>query len=250
MKSTKVSPKPVSPKDTKQTILEAYQDLVGQLTEEEMSPALTQKLESTNSDLKVALTKVVADLTTKFDEANNVLTQLHALYEKKRRAFEEGEETSKKLRSREEEEYKYEFEKLKARQEEELKEYKGKVLVEIEERKAVIKHEEDEIAELRVRARGFDQELEKAVKEAVDKNTKELTEKFAHEKALMEQEAKAKENLLTQKIESLDATIKQQSSQITQLQESLRKASEQLTRIAERAVEKGTSTITSTTPKL
>ena len=87
----------------------------------------------------------------------------------------------------------------------------------------------------------FETELNKAVKEAVAQTTGDLTREFNHQKTLSGQLAQSKTELLQQKIDSLEETIKNYQLDITHLQTSLKEANQQLTRIAERAVEKGTA---------
>ncbi|KKS85513.1 MAG: hypothetical protein UV61_C0017G0024, partial [Candidatus Gottesmanbacteria bacterium GW2011_GWB1_43_11] len=85
----------------------------------------------------------------------------------------------------------------------------------------------------------FETELNKAIKEAIAKTTDELTREYDHQKALAQQQSQATTQLLQQKIDSLESAIKNFQAEILHLQTSLKEANQQLTRIAERAVEKG-----------
>jgi len=141
-------------------------------------------------------------------------------------------------RQREEEEFVYNFEKRKKRQGEDLQEARKQEEESIHAKAGDIKTQEKELLELRTEVGDFDTLLETSVKTAVSKNSDELLEKFIAERTLLEQKTKAGEDLLKQKIESLEAIVLVQTGQVKELQESLRQASQQLTRIAERAVEK------------
>lgn len=254
-----MSPKPtVSYKSPKVDIWTAYQELLSS-QEDIPSAPLPKKLETTTTQLRTQLVSGVTDLTNtlqeklnelnrQFDQAAEVLTQLHALYVKQSQTVTQEKEAAQKERKREEEEYRYEFEKLKKRQSEELVEQKQKVETELAAKRNELKLQEDELKDLRQKVATFDSELAKAVKEAVNKVTQELTRDFTHQKALADQTAKAASELLGQKVASLEAAIKNYQAEIIHLQTSLKETNQQLTSIAERAVEKAPVSISHSQP--
>lgn len=232
----------VSYKNPKSDIWAAYQELLAEMQPGLPTPTQVKKLETANNNLKQQLSASLTELTqtvqaklnefsSQFDQATEMVKELHQLHT-----------NQTNIVKREEEEARYEFEKRRKRESEELAELRQKAETEISAKKAELKEQEDELKELRQKVATFETELTKAVKEAVTKTTQDLTREFTHQKALSDQEANATSQLLQQKISGLDAAIKNYQAEITHLQASLKEANQQLTRIAERAVEKGTST--------
>ncbi|MEK7165913.1 MAG: hypothetical protein AAB874_03865 [Patescibacteria group bacterium] len=246
----------VSYKSPKTDIWTAYQEL---LSSSPVLPSATlpKKLETTTAQLKSQLTSQLSDLNStldgklaelgrEFDQATEVLAELHALHLKQSQTLAQEKEAAQKARQREEEEYRYEFDKQKKRQSEELAEQKQKVEMELSAKRIELKLQEDELKDLRQKVATFETELNKAVKEAVTKTSQELTLEFNHQKAFANQTAKSSVELLEQKVNSLEATINNYQAEIAHLQSSLKEANQQLTRIAERAVEKSPSPLPQT----
>lgn len=260
MPKSRDSSKEVSIKDTKQDIFDAYQSIISEISEKPLTPAVIKKSENLAStvreninqslaNLTKALSESVEEIFIQLEKSNNLINELYLVYNQKQKEFNDEEKQIKLTRQREDEEYLYDFEKRKKRQEEELKEAKLKEEVEIAQRKSDLKAQEDEVGQLRQQVKSFESQLTTAIKEAVTKTTKELTDHFTQEKTLAAQVATSTEKLLDQKAESLNTTILAQAEQIKSLQESLKQASSQLTRIAERAVEKGPLQTSTISPK-
>jgi len=184
------------------------------------------------------LVSLIGQITDELDRAVDLVQKLYVLESEKRLEMKKSEEDTVLKHRREEEGFIYDFEKRKKRQEEDLQEMRRKEEESIHARVDEIKAQEKELLELRKKVEGFDALLEVSVETAVSENSDELSEKFALERTMLEQKAKSNEDLFKQKVESLETTVQGQKSQIKELQESLRQASQQLTRIAERAVEK------------
>lgn len=247
----------VSPKSTKQEIWNAYQELLSEISQEPSTPAVIKKLETANATVKQQLSSIITELTQvlqsklvevtgQFDQAAKVLDQLNQLHAAQTQELAREKEDTLTALQREEDDARYEFEKLKKHQAEELAEQKQKFEAELETRKVELKNQEDELKDLRQKVAGFTDELEKAAKEAVERITQDLTREFNHQKILSQQQAQAHQELLQQKISSLEATIKTQQAEIFHLQSTLKENNQLLTRIAERAVEKGPSATSAT----
>ena len=242
-------PKAVSIKSKKEDILLAYQSLLNNLQQKPISELQPKKLETFSVDIKSNLDEAVQNLhknlvsligqiTDELDRAVDLVQKLYVLEREKRLEMKKNEEDVALKRQREEEEFVYNFEKRKKRQGEDLQEARKQEEESIHAKAGDIKTQEKELLELRTEVGDFDTLLETSVKTAVSKNSDELLKKFIAERTLLEQKTKAGEDLLKQKIESLEAIVLVQTGQVKELQESLRQASQQLTRIAERAVEK------------
>ena len=247
--------KRVSVKSTKQEIWDAYQEIVDKLQSEPPSSSITKKLAATTHNLKSqllqqvdqlqqTLTQTISDTITELEKGNTILQDLTQAQIDQTKILEREKQIVLTQRKREQEEYDYEFERRKRRQDEELKETKAKAEQEIQKRWQELKQTEDELKDLRQQVATFDQRLEKAVKEAVETNTKTLTQQFNHERAFAKQEAQNQKALLEQKVASLQETLKLQQQEVDRLKQQLSETSTHLTRIAERAVEKTPSPVT------
>lgn len=241
--------KPVSEKNTKQEILEAYQSVLDQLENNPVSPVPVAALTKTNKNiastikqesdqLKATLDESLDALYAQMDETIKLLTSIQQAAEAQRKNLELEKQQIINQRNREQEEYSYQFNRQRIRQEEELKEQKQKAESLIAEGYAKLKSEEDEIQDLRKQVQTFEERLQKAVNEAIAQTTKELTGLYGHESALYKQDAKAKESLFEQKIVSLEQIITSQQKEIERLDTIANQANQQMTRIAERAVTK------------
>ena len=99
-----------------------------------------------------------------------------------------------------------------------------------------LKAAEKELVDLRALAASFDVRLNKGIQEAVDRKNKELETAHAQQIKLFTQEAKAREDLLKQKVESLEAVIKSQQAEMGRMSKQVDVLSDQLTKIAQSAV--------------
>lgn len=238
---------PLSEKNTKQDILQAYHELLQKTETGAITPDVVEKVGKVNKTVNTNLSTLVAtveqtltgaigDLTSQLQDATEALEQLRKAADNQRTriAFEREEEQKK--RAREEEEYAYTFKKQKTRQEEELLESKRHADAEILARKEEIKAQQEELAELRGQVKTFEARMAKAVNESTTQTTKELTAQFAHKEALATAESNGIQNLLKQKAATLEATVAGQKLEIDRLNKAMVDASAQVTRIAERAV--------------
>lgn len=242
----------VSPKNTKQEIFEAYEELLQDVTPS--SPA--EKSAKAVASSATIVDTLHEEFRRKLDEASGLLRQgsdalvgdlrsaTHALektIEKKtelEEAMREEDELVKKRRKQEQEEYEYDFLKRKKRQEDELKEQRMAFDTDMKKRRDALAEQEKEIADLRKRAESFDSLLAATEKKAVEQTTKALESDHKQVIAFMKQEHTGSEQLLKQKVDSLQQTIISQSKEVDRLQKELATTNERLTRIAEKAVAK------------
>lgn len=138
---------------------------------------------------------------------------------------------------RERETYEYET-MLKRRQtEDEFLEKKHKWEKELQERKEELENDKKELENLRKQVAGFEEEVGIAVKEATSILQKDLTEQFANEKKLREQEVKAEKDLLTLRITNLSQENSRQAQEIEALKKSVDDATRQLKEVAVKVIE-------------
>jgi DNA repair exonuclease SbcCD ATPase subunit len=250
----------VSYKSPKPDIWRAYKELLENLKQEPAKLQIIQKIDKTTDSFKTnlsqsinnlhsGLTSEVSKIVEELKKAAQTLEELQQAHLIQEKTLKEEAEFVKKQKQREEEEYEYEFLKQKKRQQEELEEKKFEVFAELEERKKKLSEQEDELVDLKNQAKTFEARIEKAAKEAVGKTTEELTREFEHEKVLAEQEAKSTKSLLGQKIENLSKTITDLKKENERLNTALNQVSANMTRIAERAVEKAPAPITQSAGK-
>ena len=146
-------------------------------------------------------------------------------------------------RKREKETYEYETALARKKAEDEFAERKAKWERELQERKDEIVKEKQELEMLRKQVGGFEEEKEKAVKDASLKLQKELTERFLTEKKLREQEVKSEQELLALKITNFTQENTRQSQEIAVLKKALENATSQLKDVAVKVIEAGSPTI-------
>lgn len=232
--------KKLSEKNTKQEIIDAYQEIVSKLENSPISDSVVAAVSKINTSAHNAFRQQIEELEQDFNSVSNILTSLKNLADDQKKHLEKEQQQIKIDRERQEEEYLYQFEKTKKRQEEELKEQRQKSEEEINIKKTILKSQEEEFINLKNQVKTFDARLQKETNEAVTQNTKELRVQFDHEKALSEQLSSSTKSLLEQKITSLEQIILNQRQEIERLSQSASQAALQMTRIAERAVTKST----------
>jgi len=244
--------KKVSPRDTKQDILDAYQDLLSEVVQgdtEQVTPKTitTSRQQVTDwqttvkdqiANLQINLTTTLEDLTQKIQAGSQTLELLLQAQAAVEENTQQAQTKVDKLRKQEEEDYQYDLTKRKQRQEAELKEAQEAHQKLIAEREETLKAAEDELKDLRKLRDGLQAQIDKAVADAVAMAVKEATSKLNQEQALLKQEALAKEQLLKQQVTYLQDQIAKQADEIKRLQQESAQASQYVTRIAERAVEK------------
>lgn len=147
------------------------------------------------------------------------------------------EERVQRERRREEEEYAYE-QKLKRKRDadvwEEEKRERMKTLAKEQE---VLTEQLEELESLREQAAQFPMQLEKAVKEAVDKALIQERKEAQVQANFVKQEADTKAQLAAVRIASLEKTVKEQDEEITELKRQLETANRQVKDIAVAVIE-------------
>ena len=245
--------KSVSERSTKQEILLAYQELTTKLQTEPVTTHAVQIITKTNQTLKTNLSTLVstvdqslnaaiAELTQQLEETAKALEDLRLTADNQKRRLAEERDEEQKRREREEEEYNYNFKRQKTRQEEELVEIRKRTEAELAARKEELEAQQEELIDLRGQAKTFEARLGKAVSDAVTQATKEQKNQFEHEKALVAAHGDGTRNLLEQQVMTLQNTVVEQRKEIDRLNQMIIDASNQVTRIAERAVSRPEST--------
>ncbi len=183
------------------------------------------------------------------------INEKHLAWEKEQQEYDrllaEKQATLEKDRKREEEDYKYEVErqrKVEANQYEERKRKlerdlaeKGKEKEKVwQERERVLAENQPKFEEYKAKVATMPDELEKAVKKAREEAIKETYEAEQVKANLLEKEVTANSEVYELKIKSLEKTIEQQVSQLTQLTEQLQAGMKQAQELAMKAVQ-GTS---------
>ena len=253
----KTPTKSVSERNTKQEILEAYQELTTKSQTEPITTRAVQNLTKTNQALKSNLSSLVStvdqnlnaaitELTEQLEEITKTLDALRLTADGQKRQIAEERVEEQKRREREGEEYNYNFKKLKARQEEELVETRKKAELDLTARREELRAQQEELTDLRGQVKTFEARLAKAVGDAIAQITKELKNQFEHEKALAAAQSDGTRNLLEQQVLSFQNTVNEQRKEIDRLNQTVVEASAQVTRIAEKAVSRTESGVAST----
>lgn len=239
---------------TKQEILDAYEQLYKQLEQgdSQLSPITLQQasisISAMEENLKTKAQALADGAGTAIEEMISRLSNTHALIENQV-ALLKGIQTEAKLQqermkkehARQEEEFAYEFDRKKKRLEAELAEQMASADKQLKTREQGLATAEKELTDLRALAASFDARLTKGIQEAVDRKTKELEATHEQQMRLTAQEAKAREDLLKQKVESLEAMIKNQQTEVIRMSKQSDALSDQLTKIAQSAVSRTNS---------
>ncbi|MBI4084282.1 MAG: hypothetical protein HY431_00060 [Candidatus Levybacteria bacterium] len=140
-------------------------------------------------------------------------------------------------RRREQESYEYETKLARRKAEDEFLQRKTKWERELEERKDEIERERQELVALRRQVEGFEGDKEKAIKDATAALQEEVTNQFATEKKLREQEVKAEKELLALKITTLTQENTRFNNEVEALKKALTDATVQLKDVAVKVIE-------------
>ena len=160
----------------------------------------------------------------------------------------EEREADEKKRKRDKEEYEYnfkreqlaarnKFEDEKAQVEKELNEKREKLEKELAEREQAVEVRETEIEGLENRISELEKREEAVVKNAIEETMGKLNADFQAKEMLLKKEFEGERNVLTTRINSLEALVKKQNEQISKLTEQLEKASIQVQDIAVKSIE-------------
>lgn len=164
------------------------------------------------------------------------------------RAGREYEETLKKQRQREAEDYEYrkalerkkaqdkydEEQRVRDRQNREKQETLEKSW---QEREAALKTREDEVAQLRKEAETFPKRLAQEVERAAAEARRQAEQQFEQRLLIATKDAEADKRLADQRIKTLEEIVARQAEQMTALQKQLDEAKQQVQEIAVKAIE-------------
>lgn len=175
-----------------------------------------------------------------------------ANWEKRKAAFEEEFEayTVQRLKEREREEEEYLYTRTRQRKleedtykekalalEKELEEKRINVMREIEHREAAIKEKETELASLQEQVKTFPEKLEREILKVKKETEKIFKQEMEQSLMLCRKEAEWETKIYEQKIQFLEETIKGLKGSIKDLESDAAKSVDQLTQIAEKAIE-------------
>lgn len=262
-----------STKNTKQEILKAYEELVKELKQgnlveqapaklakaqqdfdqlqEQMEQQITvinQSAISSLNQLGKTLKEASAQITAKLKDTAQTIGQSLEAQQALQENFQLEQVRLKKQNQQQQDDYEYDYTKRKQRQEQELREMQAAKEKDWKQREEELKARDDEYKDLKNQVANFEARLAKSIKESVDSSIKEIEVSHNHKLQIISQQGESQLQLLKQQVESAKQTIMLQQKEIERLQKEVTSANIQLTRIAERAVEKApTHTIKSAT---
>ncbi|HEV3205015.1 MAG TPA: hypothetical protein VGY77_11555 [Gemmataceae bacterium] len=194
-------------------------------------------------DTEMARTK--EDLTDEIETLRSAWEQ-----EKKRHEAElkDRDGAESKRREREKEEYRYVFAREQNVARDQYEDQKGKLEREIQYRKEALERDlaqreqaiaqrETELESLRKKVEGFPKELDQATARAIKETTDRLVAEAKSRAELAGKEFTGERNVLTTKIEALEAKVAEQNDQLNKLSQRMEKAYGQVQEIAVRAIE-------------
>jgi len=160
----------------------------------------------------------------------------------------ELEETLKKQRQREIEEYEYKkaLERKKAQdkydeevrlQEKQNREKQETLDKSWKQREAALKEQEQELIRLRTEAADFPARLEKEAEQAATEAARAAGLKFEQQIVLMKKDAEAEKRLAELRIQALEENLARQSAHVAALEKQLAEAKQQVQEIAVKAIE-------------
>ncbi len=205
---------------------------------------------SATSVSETSITKIFEELTIKITQSKQGYESLQRQIEQTRQEWVreqkqyEVELSQQKTqgeleRKREKETYEYSTTLARKRIEDEFQDKKLAWEKELSQRKEELENQKRELEELRKLSAGFDEQTEKAVKEALDVSEKELTDKFNQEKKLREQEVKSEKDILGLKISNLEGENSRLVKELEILKRSFDEATRQVREIAVKVIESG-----------
>lgn len=213
------------------------------LADTTLSSNLSSKALKPLEDAFTKLTVVITTAREEYEALQKQIAEVKEAWEKEQRLhvlkIQERDTQEEVERKREQELYNYETTLKRRQEEDEFLEKKAKWEKELQSQKDAIEKDRDELEMLRKQVAGFQQELDKAVKDASLKLQKELTERFVTEKKLREQEVKSEQELLALKITNLTQENERQADEIALLKKSLENATAQLKDVAVKVIESG-----------
>lgn len=217
----------------KKTVSNADQTLI--------DTSLSSKALKPMEDVFTKLTVVIATAREEYEVLQKQMLEVKEAWDKEQRSHKvqiaEINQQEEITRKREKETYDYEISLVRKKAEDEFEERKNKWEKELLARKEELAKDKQELETLRKLADGFDEEKEKAAKDASLKLQKELTDQFATEKKLREQEIKSEQELLGLKIANLTSENTRLANEGAMLKKSLEEATRQLKDVAVKVIE-------------
>ena len=237
----------ISDRNTKQEILNAYQQLTTSVVEGEPASIFSEKVKTVQKEFEAETNSIISEVTKsvsgaveqvdkKLKEVLNFVEEVRKLGETQKRDQIKIKDELDTERVRKEEEFDYAFRIRKERQELELAETKRKVEIDLKQRQENLKEQEEELENLRGQAKMFEVRMQKTSNDAVAVALKEQKTELEHQRAIENAESKNKIGLLEQQVNNNEKTIVSLYSEITRLNGVLVETTSQMTRIAEKAV--------------
>lgn len=234
----------VSVKNTKQELLDAYEALVREAKEKDVtSPKLPtatiktstgnfQKAVETLIIIKSAIDNAVSSLEkqklAQIDDEEQARLELSRFHEDMKRTRAELDYELKRRRQEKTDELETELAAHQRQHETRLTEENEA----IRRRQEMLKVQEDELEQLRKKTALFPKELEKTVQDAIDATRVEEQNKAKVARDLIEKQVEGERALAKLRIENLEKTAKEQAEEIRQLKTQLERATSQVKDIA------------------
>jgi hypothetical protein len=227
----------VSSKNTKQEILDAYNELLLKVEEGgTASLPSPKKLEKVTNDVDKKLKVMVEEISDVLNaNINDVLVTVRDLFDSLK-VLEEVKVQEMVTRKREQEEYSYRIQRERQMENDKWDTEKDRREQDIAIREALLKESEDELNTLRTRVATFDQRLEEIVSEQVEEKVATISGEYEHKMALQTLAAESERKLLTEKVASLENMISSQREEITRLNNHVDITSQRLADVAGGAV--------------
>lgn len=207
--------------------------------------ALIEAQNQKRREFETELAEQKAELAAEIDQTRLEWEKEHKAHDLE---LKERDITEKKAREREKEEFAYGFKRdqqswrdqfndEKTKLEKDLQLKKETSAKDLAEREKTIVDREKELIELRARAAAFPKELETAVAKSLKDATEKLQLEARNKEQLLAKEFEGKQNVLTTRIASLEAMLKEQSDQLARATKQLELAYQKVQEIAEKAIE-------------
>lgn len=207
------------------------------------TPSTTNVSESSTTKLFEELTVKIAQNKQGYESLQRQIEQTRQEWVREQKQYEmelsQQKDQGELERKRENETYQYNTVLARKRAEDEFQDRKLSWEKDLERRKEELENQKRELEDLRKLSAGFDEQTEKATKEALDVLERELTDKFNQEKKLREQEVKAEKDILGLKIANLEAENSRLNKEMEILKRSLDEATKQVREIAVKVIESG-----------
>ncbi len=204
------------------------------------------------SDEFITLIQTITATKDIFEKLQKEIAETRTSWEKEQRdhelALAEKNQQEETIRRREQESYEYETKLSRKKSEDEFVMQKTQWERELQQNKETIEQERKELDLLRKQVAGFEQEKDRAVKDASASVQKDLTSHFETEKKLREQEIKGEKAILELRITTFTQEVARQKTEIEALKQSLTSTTTQLKDVAVRVIDANKPTIIKSSP--